>query len=183
MFQTISIIFIQIYQLLYVTGFCKTDRIVTLGLLHFNGPANGYTCTLHIHSAITGLGWLVCFCRASFSDPVNSWLRQWDQCRCYMEGMGLTFTPVMGGVSCTIWACLGLCWCFWGPWLARAVPAAIWPASGIPPTPYNAPSVILQWFWKMLLKIQQSKLASRISYKTTAKRLFQLYSISGMATI
>ena len=42
-------------------------------------------------------------------------------------------------------------------------------------TPYNMPSVILQWFSKNLLKIQQCKLASRNSYKTLAKRLFQLY--------
>ena len=45
-------------------------QIVTLGLFHFIGPANGYTCTLHIHSAITRLG-------VSFADPVNSWLRLW----------------------------------------------------------------------------------------------------------
>ena len=41
---------------LYVTGFWKTDRIVTLGLFHFIGPANGYTHTLHIHTAIVRLG-------------------------------------------------------------------------------------------------------------------------------
>ena len=41
--------------IVYVTGFWKTDQIVTLGLFHFIGPANGYTCTLHIHSAITRL--------------------------------------------------------------------------------------------------------------------------------
>ena len=40
----------------YVTGFWKTGQIVTLGLFHFIGPANGYTCTLHMHSAITRLG-------------------------------------------------------------------------------------------------------------------------------
>ena len=39
------------------------------------------------------------------------------------------------------------------------------------PTPYNVLSVILHWFWKKLLKIQQCKLASRNSYKTLAKRL------------
>ena len=39
-----------------VTGFWKTDRIVTLGLFHFIGPANGYTYTLHIHNAIIRLG-------------------------------------------------------------------------------------------------------------------------------
>ena len=37
----------------YVTGFWKTDQIVTLGLFHFIGPANGYTCTLHTYSTIT----------------------------------------------------------------------------------------------------------------------------------
>ena len=57
---------------IYVTGFWKTDQIVTLGLFHFIGPANGHTCTLHIHSAITRLGGLVCFSRASFANPINS---------------------------------------------------------------------------------------------------------------
>ena len=52
------------YIYIYVTGFWKTDQIVTLGLFNFIGLANGYTrtlhihsngytCTLHIHSAIT----------------------------------------------------------------------------------------------------------------------------------
>ena len=50
----------------------ETDRIVTLGLFHFIGPPNGYTCTLYIHSATTRLGGLVCYSRASFADPVNS---------------------------------------------------------------------------------------------------------------
>ena len=48
--------YIYIYIHIYVTGFWKTDQIVTLGLFHFIGPANSYTCTLHIHSAITRLG-------------------------------------------------------------------------------------------------------------------------------
>ena len=56
---------------IYVTGFWKTNQIVTLGLF-FIGPANGHTRTLHIHSAITRLGGLVCFSRASFANPVNS---------------------------------------------------------------------------------------------------------------
>ena len=67
--------------LLCVTGFWKTDQIVTLGLFQFIGPPNGYTHTLHIHSAITRVGYLVCFSGASFADPVNSWLRQWDPWR------------------------------------------------------------------------------------------------------
>ena len=66
-----------------VTGFWKTDQIVTLGLCHFIGLANGYTHTLHIHSAITSLGLLVCFSRASFANPVNLRLRQWDPWGCY----------------------------------------------------------------------------------------------------
>ena len=40
----------------YVTGFWKTDRNVTLGLFHFIGPANAYTHTLHIRTAIIRLG-------------------------------------------------------------------------------------------------------------------------------
>ena len=63
------------YIYTYVTGFWKTDQIVTLGLFHFIGPANGYAHTLHIHNAITRLGGLVCFSRTSFADAVNSWLR------------------------------------------------------------------------------------------------------------
>ena len=34
----------------------ETDQIVKLGLFNFIDPANGYTCTLHIHNAITRLG-------------------------------------------------------------------------------------------------------------------------------
>ena len=102
----------------YVTGFWKTDWIVTLGLFYFIGPANVYTYTLHIHSAITRLGWLVCFSRASFANPVISWLRQWDSWGHYMEGMGLILTPVFrGDVSDAIQACLGL-------WLALLEPIA-----------------------------------------------------------
>ena len=63
---------------IFVTGFWKTGRIVTLGLFHFIGPANSYTHTLPIHSAITRLSWLVCFSRASFDDHINSQLRQQD---------------------------------------------------------------------------------------------------------
>ena len=62
----------SISGMLYVTGFWNTDQIVTLGLFYFIGTANGYTCTLHIHSAITMLGGLVCFSRVSFADPVSS---------------------------------------------------------------------------------------------------------------
>ena len=45
----------NVYNYVYVTGFWKTDRIVTLGLFHFIGPANGYTHTLHIHTVIIRL--------------------------------------------------------------------------------------------------------------------------------
>ena len=34
----------------------ETDLIVTLGLFHFIGPANDYTCALHIDNGITRLG-------------------------------------------------------------------------------------------------------------------------------
>ena len=35
---------------LYVTGFWKTDRIVTLGQFHFIGLANSYAHTLATHT-------------------------------------------------------------------------------------------------------------------------------------
>ena len=40
----------------FVTGFWKTNQNVTLGLFQFIGPANDYTHTLPIHTAIVGLG-------------------------------------------------------------------------------------------------------------------------------
>ena len=46
----------SIVPLQYVTGFWKTDQIVTLGLFHFIGQTNGYTRTLHIHSVSIRLG-------------------------------------------------------------------------------------------------------------------------------
>ena len=39
---------------LFVTGFWKTDQIVTLGLFHFIGPANSDTHTLPIYGALPG---------------------------------------------------------------------------------------------------------------------------------
>ena len=51
-------------------------------------PAIIYTCTLPIHSAITRLDGLVCFSRVSFSDHVNSQLRQWDPWRALHGGHG-----------------------------------------------------------------------------------------------
>ena len=70
----------------------KTDQIVTLGLFHFIWPANRYTCTLHIHSAITRLGGLVCFSRASFADSVGL-------CEFTTETMGLAMGPTRGALS------------------------------------------------------------------------------------
>ena len=39
----------------YVTGYWKTDHNVTLGQLHFIGPANSHTRALSMHCCITGL--------------------------------------------------------------------------------------------------------------------------------
>ena len=49
--------YICMYAGMYVTGFWKANQIVTLGLFRFVVPANGYTHTLHIHSAVTRLGY------------------------------------------------------------------------------------------------------------------------------
>ena len=48
-------LFACLFVHIIVTGFWKTDRNVTLGLFHFIGPANAYTHTLHIRTAIIRL--------------------------------------------------------------------------------------------------------------------------------
>ena len=78
----------------YVTGFWKTNQNVTLGQLHFFGPANSHTHTLSMHCCNTRLSCLVCFSRVDFADHVKPQLRQWDPWRA-MGGMGLIFTPVL----------------------------------------------------------------------------------------
>ena len=104
------------WSAIYVTGFWKTDQIVILGLFHFIGPANGHTRILHIHSAITRLGGLVCFSRVSFADHVNSWLRQWDPWGALHGRHGFEIHPSVGETSPTpfkhVWA---YGWHFWDP--------------------------------------------------------------------
>ena len=39
----------------FVTGYWKTDHNVTLGQLHFIGPANSHIHALSMHCCITGL--------------------------------------------------------------------------------------------------------------------------------
>ena len=66
----------------YVTGFWKTVRNVTLGQLHFLGPANSHTHTLSMHCCSTRLSCnLLSFSRADFVDHVKPQLRQWDPWR------------------------------------------------------------------------------------------------------
>ena len=67
--------------MIFVTGYWKTDRIVTIGLLHFIAPANSHTHTLLVHCCINRLNWLVCFSRAGFANHVKSRLRQWGPWR------------------------------------------------------------------------------------------------------
>ena len=43
------------FYMLYVIGYWKTDHNVTLGQLHFSGPANSHTHALSMHCCITGL--------------------------------------------------------------------------------------------------------------------------------
>ena len=134
----------------YVTEVWKTNWIVTLGLFHFIGLANGYTCTLHIHSAITKLGSLVCFSRTCFANLVNSWLRQWDPWRALHERHGCEIHPRDRETSINaIQACSGL-------WLALLAPIASpnsanrrfspSPASHLP---FPHPSSIMchQWYY------------------------------------
>ena len=88
--------------------------------------------------------------------------------------MGLKFTPVIGR---SLLGHSSMFRHFWDPYLVQTeglthlwIPTYPLTRSSPShlPTPYNVLSVILQWFWKKLLKIQQCKLASRNSYKILA---------------
>ena len=87
-----------LFSKLIVTGFRKTDRNVTLGQLHFLGPANSHTHTLSMHCCNTRLSCLVCFSRADFANHVHE---ATTETMGPMEGtrwagdMGLIFTPVL----------------------------------------------------------------------------------------
>ena len=97
------------YIIIYVTGYWKTDHNVTLGQLHFIGPANSHTHTLSMHHCIIGLSWLVCFSRAGFADRVKSWLRQWDPWRALDGRCGSGIHPCVGETSLkALQSCLGL---------------------------------------------------------------------------
>ena len=55
-----------------VTGFEKNQQNCDRRSIPFIGPANSYTHTLPIHSAITRLDQLVYISRSSFANCVNS---------------------------------------------------------------------------------------------------------------
>ena len=146
-----------------VTGYWKTDHNVTLGQLHFICPANSHTHALSMHCCINGLSWLVCFSRAGFVNHVKSRLRQWDPWRALDGRYGSDIHPCVGETSLkALQSCLGL----WlallgciatpnGPVGRYNPPLASYPPPSHPPTPLYMQSVILQWLWKKLLKIQQ----------------------------
>ena len=154
----------------YVTGFWKTDRIVTLGLFHLIGPANGYTYTLHIHSAIIRLGWLVCFLYNDFC----------QSCKFMTETMGpmegatwkawVWNSPQWwGDISYAIQACLGL-------WLALLGPIAspnsrngefnlplashLPPPPTLPPPAHPPPIIYHQYYYSCFEKSCPTVLAS-----------------------
>ena len=82
-----------------MTGFWKTDRNVTLGQLHFLGPANGHTHTLSMHCSNTRLSCLVCFSRVDFADRVKPQLRQWDPWRALDGRYGSDIHPCVSETS------------------------------------------------------------------------------------
>ena len=84
---------------LYVTGFWKTDHNVTLGQLHFLGPANSHAHTLSMHCCNTRLSCLVCFSRADFADHVKPRLRQWDPWRALDGRYGSDIHPCISETS------------------------------------------------------------------------------------
>ena len=142
-------------QIPYVTGFWKTDWIVILGLFHFSGPANGCTCTLHIHSAITKLCRMVCFSRASFDDPVNSLLRQRDPWGYTWNAWVWNSSSDWGDISYAIQTYLGIWLALLGPIASQNYPKGEFNpplASHSPlhlPFPYHPPNPIVrdQWYY------------------------------------
>ena len=85
--------------IIYVTGFWKTNRNVTLGQLHFLGPANSHTHTLSICCCNTRLSCLICFSRADFADHVKPRLRQWDPWRALDGRYGSDIHPFVSETS------------------------------------------------------------------------------------
>ena len=156
-------------KVIYVTGYWKTDHVRTLGQLLFIGPGNSHTHTLPVHCCINGLSWLVCFSRPGFADHVKSRLRQWDRCRALDGRYGSDIHPCYGEMSLkALQSCLGLWPVLLGliatpnspngrvnPPPASHPPPPPTPPLSHPPTPLYVQSMILQWLWKKLLKIQQ----------------------------
>ena len=127
-----------------------------------------------MHCCIAGLSWLVCFSRAGFANRVKSQLRQWDPWRALDGSYGSDIHPCVGETSLkALQSCLGLWLALLGLIATPNSPIArcnLPPASHPPhppptpppshptpshPTPLYVQSVILQWLWKKLLKIQQ----------------------------
>ena len=123
---------------MWLPGYWKTDHNVTLGQLHFIGPANSHTHALSMHCCITGLSWLVCFSRAGFADRVKSRLRQWDPWRALDGRYGSDIHPCVGETSLkALQSCLGL-------WLVllglMATPNGPIGRCGPPPAFHSSPS-------------------------------------------
>ena len=135
-------------------------------------PANAYTHTLHIRTAIIRLGWLVCFSRVTFADPVNSWLGQWDPWRALHGRHGCEIHPRDGGMSITpfkdgetpitpfkrVWA---YDWLFWDSWLDQTVLTdglarlrfPIYPLHPpLPPATRPPPITCHQWYYSVFEK-------------------------------
>ena len=96
-------------RVIYVIGYWKSDHNVTLGQLHFIGPANSHTHALSMYCCINGLNWLVCFSKAGFANRVKSQLRQWDPWRALDGRYGSDIHPCVGETSLkALQSCLGL---------------------------------------------------------------------------
>ena len=83
----------------FMTKFWKTNRNITLGQLHFIGPADSHTHTLSMHCCNTRLSCLVCFSRADFVNHVKSRLRQWDPWRALDGRYGSDIYPCVSKMS------------------------------------------------------------------------------------
>ena len=88
-----------LFKLLICDWILVNDRNVTLGQLHFLGPANSHTHTLSMHCCNTRLSCLVCFSRADFADHVKPRLRQWDPWRALDGRYGSDIHPCVSEMS------------------------------------------------------------------------------------
>ena len=169
--SSLHVAIMHITHAVYLTGYWKTDDNVTLGQLHFIGPANSHTHAPSMHHCNIGLSWLVCFSRAGFADCVKSWLRQWDPWRAPDGRCRSGIHPCVGEMSLkALQSCLGLSLALLG--LIATPNGPIWwcnlpPASHPPhPPPTRLPPYMCNpWYYSGCEKVSQNPVVLASYYR------------------